>query len=191
MAGFGKKISQQLKQMILWSLALIALISAQPFLWRYVSAQAHDLQDRRTQEQQFYNLEARLAEVRQTNNDQQQLLDQLSVVFLPRGETSQVVERLEQLAERHGVVLQILGITERPVEDTKDRSGIVPVVVTLEGSGLPDQLFSYLDAVEHTQEASLVNSWSVQEVRNNPGSIPAIVHRLQMSVTFYFQSPQE
>lgn len=144
---------------------LFALIAAQPFLWRFVHRQALDLQQKRSQGQQVANVKARNDEVKKTLQTQRDFLNQLEIVSPPVDSLTQAVERVEQLGDQLGLIINLSVIQEVPASDSVVKEeNIVPVAVSVDTVGSVNLLLSFLDRVEHTQELTIIPNWTLEPV---------------------------
>ncbi len=190
--GIFKKASAQMKPLITAVVLLIILGAVQPFLWKRVATSATKLQDTQTIEQQYADLQKRLEETTKSRNEQQELFDQLSVVYPNVNNTSQVIERLEQLATQWFVIMQIRTIQEdQPIKTKSDTLKIIPLKITVEVTAPPERILSYVDAVEHMQELARITSFLLQEVDPTaPGTTPVSPDQevsLIMNIEFYLR----
>lgn len=177
---------------------LLVLIVGQTWIWGYVRSGAETLHTRRTEEQQLAELQQRLASIEAKRQEQLPLLDQLVVVFPRASDTSQVVDRLEQLADQQALRLVIQNIGTE-ASTTKTNQGLIPKVVTLRVEGTVPKLLQYIDGVEHIQEVAKVRSWSLNllavpsttPVPGQPVVIQSptnVLYQMTMNIVFYFQS---
>lgn len=172
---------------------VVGLAAAQPWLWGYVKQGAEDIHNRRTEEQQLQELAERLRLIAQKHTDQAALLDGLAIEFPRVGDTSQVVERLEQLADRQSVELTVQNIAPPPTAvPGKKPSVLSPTIVSVQVKGSATRLLQYIDAVEHVQELAIVQSWDLAAA---PPAAPASAlgpvsspgYTLAMNILFYLQ----
>lgn len=189
MSAFTGQTLGAVKQLTIAIFILAALAVSQPFLWGYVSQAAQTLYTRQTQETQLKEIEARIATVESNRFTQQALLDQLKVAFPSQVQTSQIVDRLEQLADRQNVALQIQSIAaENPEAVAKAKDKLSPLLVTVTVSGGATALLQYVAAVEHTQEVAVIRSWQMTAVASEGIAQPgAATYRLTMNIIFYLQ----
>ena len=172
-------------------LAVVALGLCQIWLWAYVGQVAETLHSRQTEEQQLQDLESRIISIENTYEGQLPLLDQLTVVFPKDSETSQVVDRLEQLADKQGVTLDIKDISNKA--DVPKDSTLLPVAITCHLTGTATKLMQYLGALEHIQELAVVRSWGLSvapPLPVPPAGAPVSAgptHQKTMNVVFYLQ----
>ena len=171
--------------------AVIALGFCQIWLWAYVGQVAETLHNRQTEEQQLQDLDSRIILIENTYEDQLPLLDQLTVVFPKDSETSQVVDRLEQLADKQGVTLEIKDISNKA--DVPKDSTLLPIAITCRLTGTATKLMQYLGALENIQEVAVVRSWALSVAPPLPApatGAPVLVgptHQMTMNVVFYLQ----
>lgn len=185
-----KKQPSLKQQLVVTILMLIALGGAQPFLWGYVKASADALHARRTEEQQLQELQARIHDIETKYKAGQPLIDQLSVPFPKTGQTSQVVDRLEQLADKTGVAMEITNILTDP-PSKKGGGNLNSFVVTVRVDGTAHGLLQYIDALEHIQEVVTLRQWVFNAVPVSativPGAKPTYPFSMNMNVVFYLQ----
>lgn len=161
---------------------LVVLVSVQPFLWRFVHRQALQLQQKRSQGQQIANVQARNQEVEKTLHMQRGFLDQLELVSPPTTSLTQAVERVEQLGDQLGLLVTITVIQEVPASNSVVKEDdIVPVAVSVDTVGSANQLLSFLDRVEHTQELSIVPRWGLTPVTLSS------TYMLNMDILFFLR----
>lgn len=179
------------KQLVVAIAIILALGTAQFFLWNFVYQSADALHTRRTEEQQLQALKAIIADVQTKFAAEKPLVDQLSVPFPKNTQTSQVVDRLEQLADKTGVLLNITNIsTETPNKKTPNQ--LNSFVATLKVDGSAHSLLQYIDAVEHIQEVTTIRQWAIVGVPPSatvlPGQPPpAPLFTMNMNILFYLQ----
>ncbi len=192
MATFALGGNQKYRRLGTTVLLLVVLVAAQPFVWRFVHARALELQQKRSQGQQIANVKARNEEVKTTLKNQENFLNQLQVVSPPLTSLTQVVERVEQLADQLGLTVNISVIQELPASGALVKEEeIVPVSVAIEAKGTVNQLLSFFDRVEHTQELSIVRTWSMApDLAPAPGVVPVVStpsYVLTMDILFFLQ----
>ncbi|MEX1997971.1 MAG: hypothetical protein WEA04_04865 [Candidatus Andersenbacteria bacterium] len=187
------RTSQQYQKIVLRSIMLVILIVAQPFLWSMVAGVANRVHAQQSQKQQIIDVQARTAQIREINVSQKEFLDQLDVVVPLAGSLSQIIERLERLATDRQLRLSILDIKEDVLEEATDLENI-PVQrfrISLQVTGTPAQLLTYIDAVEHVQELTILEDWSFVAA-TAPVSFPApdavYPYTATMSLLFFLQS---
>lgn len=179
------------KSLALTVVAVIGLGLCQIWLWAYVGQVAETLHSRQTEEQQLQDLDARIISIEKNYESQLPLLDQLAVVFPRDTETSQVVDRLEQLADKQGVTLDIKDISNKA--DVPKDSSLLPVSITCRLTGTATKLMQYLGALEHIQEVAVARSWELSAAPQLPASsagtfVVAPTHQMTMNVVFYLQN---
>lgn len=162
---------------------VVVLWGAQPWLWGYVFDVAASFRDRQTQQAQLANTLRLVEDVRQVDPAAQALLDQAAIAFPTRASAPQIVERLEALADSQTLSLQLESIREEPATNTR-RQQLIPLVVNLSVAGSPAALLGFLEKVEHMQELTQVDEWSMKPLPVPP---PAKVYRLEMRVRFFLQ----
>lgn len=180
------------RKFLITLVVVIGLGAGQPWLWGYVKQGAEDIHNRRTEEQQLQELTERLRTIEQKHTDQAPLLDGLAVVFPRARDTSQVVERLEQLADRQSVELTVQNIAPPPAGPGKKPSVLSPTIVSVQVKGSATRLLQYIDAVEHVQELAIVQSWDLAAappVAAAPAGAPVSSpgYTVAMNILFYLQ----
>lgn len=183
----------QARPLLIAGAVVVILAAVQPFLWKYVASSARGYQDKRTQAQQLRLLEDRLSLITQAIDRDRPLLRQLNASLLSRGSESQAVERIEQLADREGVILTTQSINERK-QDASDTSKILtPLDVVVQVQGEPAKLLQYIDAVEHMQEVVHIQQITMKTINPTPGKEKTTTNapvsaELSMTITFYIQN---
>lgn len=171
--------------------AAAALSGAQPWIWRYVESGAQDIHNRRTEEQQLAELTERLRVIEQKHTDQAALLDGLATIFPHADSTSQVVDRLEQLADKQSVELAIKTIGPPATAAGAKPSVLSPIVVSVEVKGSATRLLQYIDGVEHVPELATVQSWDISPftppASASPAPPPSPSFVLAINILFYLQ----
>ncbi len=177
------------RRLLVSALTLLLLLAGQFFLWRFVHQAAMTLQIKRTENQQLANLRARLRAVDEALVSQQPALDSLINVFPLLNFSSQAVEKLEGLAERHGLALTIANIKEEAAITSRGRSDIVPLAFIVKVVGNSDDLLGYLDDIEHGEELVVIKSWLLENSTDQlaASGVPTLQHSLTIDLTFYLQ----
>ncbi len=177
------------QQISLTLVLAIVLGVAQPWLWGYVEQGAEAIHNRRTEEQQLRELADRLVAIEQKHKEQASLLDGLTVIFPRVNATSQVVDRLEQLADKQSVELSIQNIGSPTTSPNKKPSVLSPTVVSVQVKGSATRLLQYIDEVEHVQELAIIQSWDLTLAPALPSPIPGASPQyvLAMNILFYLQ----
>ncbi|MBI3255750.1 MAG: hypothetical protein HYZ63_02155 [Candidatus Andersenbacteria bacterium] len=187
---FGGQAISAFKGLFVTLVLVVALGVAQIWLWRYVQTSAQTLRNRQTEEQQLEELNGRIAIIEQNYKAQLPLLDQLLVVFPQASQTSQIVDRLEQLADRQRVELSIENITTQALVESQKNTALIPLLVTMDVKGAATTLLEYLAAVEHIQEIAVVKDWQIAPLpprAPTPGEPAGASHQMTMNVIFYLQ----
>lgn len=181
-----------LKKLSTGVVVVLALVIGQPFLWMYVLSSAQHLNSVRTSDAQYVILQGRLEDIQKTSAEQQSLLEQLSVVFPDSHSVPQLVARLEQIGDEHGVVVDVQQIGEKE----RDAGGNVGahverLSITVQAFGSVDVLLAYIDAIEHIQEMTSVDSWTIEprQMSGDEIGVPqgAVQFALTARVIFYVQ----
>ena len=176
------------RKLIILGSVLLILLAVQPFLWRYVETSTEALRMKQSEKTQYQSIGSNLDKVKSTIAEQEQALEELSVVFPKKDNTSQVVGRLERLADDNGIDFQIKSILEKEVDASGQKlPGLTPLQVTLEASGDPVHLLQYLEATEHVPEVATIDSWSLQKstVTDSATGQQTTQYGLVAQVTFY------
>lgn len=193
MAGINV-VNRKYRRLVATIFLMVLLGGAQPFLWSWVNQQALHLQQQRSQDQQIANVINRNAEVKQRLTTTKEFLNQLEVVSPPTTSKTQVVERIEQLADQLGLQIDITVIQELATKETTGKEAhVIPVSMSVATTGTTAQLLRFMDRVEHTQELSVVSQWALE-----PGPPPAVVagapvtvgpapYTLTMDIFFYLR----
>lgn len=155
-------LNKHYKGVLVTAIAICTLVIVQPFLWIFVQKKAVALHDSRSQEQQIANTKDRNATIKHNLGQEREFLSQLDVVVPPRKMLTQVVERLEQLADQRYLSLKITNIKE-DLSDAKtiNNTTLIPVTATLTVEGTINQVFDYLASIEHIQELTVLTAWKV------------------------------
>lgn len=190
--------NKQYQVVIASLLVAVVLGVAQPFLWRLVRDRSIALHDSRSQSQQIVNVKDRNASIRHNLSEERELLSQLDVVVPPKRSLTQVVERLEQLADQRQLRVKITNLKEELASaDSADDATLLPVTATLAVEGTIDQALDYMSSIEHIQELSFLTSWSIVP-RAASGSAPVApgvsplptqppVYTLSANIIFYLR----
>lgn len=186
---FGGQNVSAFKGLVITLSLVVVLGTAQIWLWQYVETSALELRNRQTEEQQLTELNSRIAVIEANYKAQLPLLDQLQVVFPQQTQTSQIVDRLEQLADKQKVELSIANINTQPVSDVQKSTGLIPLLVTMDVKGSATGLLEYIGAVEHIQEIAVVRDWQMAAAKAPAaaGAPVAASHQMTMNVLFYLQ----
>jgi len=159
------KLSPHHKKAIILVVAVIVLITVQPFLWSFVLKNAASLQDKKSQQEQISGVNERADDIKKALAEQRETLSQLETVVVPAGKVSTIVEQIERKADDMNVNISIAGITEPAQSSTSSASdnslALSQVTLSLLVSGPIDSLLLYLDQLEHLPELTVVPSWSL------------------------------
>lgn len=176
-----------LRKLILLGGIAAALVGLQPWLWKYVKTSAESLQMKRLEEKHFSSLGDDLLKITATLDQQELALSELDVVFPTQESTSQVVERLERLADEEGISFEIQSITERETNAAgKKLAGLAVLNITVEAFGSPAELLRYIERVEHTPELATVDSWVIRSIAGREAGQVPLQHNLVAEISFYF-----
>jgi hypothetical protein len=155
-------VNKKYRRLAVTLFTLVVLLILQPFLWRFVHEQALTLQQERSQEQQIANVKERNDEIGRRLETAREFLTQLEAVSPPTADKTKIVERVEQLADQLGLVMDITVIQELQGSDAvASDDHVVPVSMSVSTTGPTRQLLSFFDRVEHTQELSVVPTWTL------------------------------
>ncbi len=187
------RLAKRLKMLILMVVALLIMVAAQPFLWRMVSAATEKLQVERSKAKQIETVRSLRKEVQNEYKKQQAYLDQLTVVVPMRRDILQVIERLEELAQKEGVVVEVVNIREgESIEDDKKKKkdremtmSIYPLTLSVSLISDPGLILRYVEAVENAREITAVKSFKISPFMYPSGQRYA--YKLEMDINFYLQ----
>lgn len=164
-------------------LMVIILAVGQVWLWGSVFDAASTFRDRQTQQQQLANVRQLTEDIRAQDSAQQTLVEQATVAFPVSESVPHVVERVEALAEAQGLPLKLESIAEQRV--ALKTAQLVPFDLNLTLNGSPHALLAFLDAVEHMQELTRIESWGMKPaLTRQPGTR---VYDLTMKLRFFLQ----
>jgi hypothetical protein len=189
---------------------VLVLSGAQPFLWKWVKSRSVALHELRIQAEQIEEVKKRTEEMQDNYDNQKVFVAQLDSVVPQSRNALQVVERLETATQGLGVSLQVSRIDEgvelkqgevptvsaeaaQPEDDIKvtarERSWIFPLFITITATGRPEALIEYIDAVEHVQELSHIQKFTIAPASGNAisGTQAEGDYQLSMTVVFYLQ----
>jgi len=169
-------------------LLLVILVGAQPLLWRLVKRQAELVHERRTLEQQQADVQSRVDLMRDSLNSQQDIIATLDAVAPRFVSLPQAVERLELLADRRNLSLEIQGIVK---QTGTQQNALSPVTVSLRVFGPIEKVLDFMEQIEYVQELTQIESWQLE-----PTEAPAGValdeagnnYRLSAEVIFFLRS---
>jgi len=219
MVGFlSGKMSVALKSLITTSVIVLALLVLQPFLWKMVQNRAEVLHEKRTQAEQIEEVRRRIENIQENYDSQRIFIEQLTSVIPQSRDALQVIERLETASQGLDVLLEVSRIDEglplRSVEDlqetdeTEARSvaeesatvaggeagRIFPLYITLTVTGVPEVLIEYIDAIEHVQELSRIQKFTLSPAVSEEEQLTGVESRnfqLLMTVIFYLQGSSD
>jgi len=169
-------------------LLLVVLTVVQPLLWRLVKRQAEAVHARRTIEQQRMDVAERNERVRGDLTARQESLGVVDAIAPEFTQLPQAVERLELLADRRALSIEIQGINQGVVSSS---DALQPVTVSMRVFGPIETLYDFMEQLEHVQELTRLESWQLQ-----PTSAPPSVevadslnnYVLAADVVFYLQN---
>ncbi len=152
---------------------VVILLTIQPFLWGYVGSRARQLHANQTNEEQFALLSQKLIESQQAFSDIQPRLLKLSDSFPSSITISQVVGRIEALADTKHVAIELKSIEDVSSLDA-GKGKITTKRITADVSGPIDALLSFLEVMEHQKEVLSIESWDVVQAASQ-SSLPVTV----------------
>ncbi len=164
---------------------LLALGILQPFLWTYVGDRARQLHMSQTNEEQFALLSQKLIESQQAFSDAQPRLLKFTDVFPPSNTVSQVVGRIEALADTRQLSIELKSIEDTtPIEAGKGT--INTKRITSEVTGSVNELFSFLEAMENQKEFLSIESWDIITTAglSQQNSVPTF--KMTLHTIYYF-----
>jgi len=161
--GTEKLLKSEYRKLGWVLLITVLLVILQPVLWSVVQGRAEAYRQKRSQRTQIDEITRRNEAIETDLRDHQDDLSKLTLSVPEFSALTQVVERLEVLADRRD--LKNLDITN--IYEVTDQSefGIVPVRVSFRVTGGEDNLLAYLVEVEHVPELTQVSSWSLLPAR--------------------------
>lgn len=163
---------------------LLILAALQPFLWSYVGDRARQLHMSQTNEEQFALLSQKLIESQQAFSQAQPRLLQLADSFPASNTISQVVGRIEALADAKHLIIELKSIEDAtPVE--AGRGTIVTKRITAEVTGSVESLFSFLESMENQKEFISIESWDVV-MDTSPQQTSQTVFKMTLRAIYYF-----
>lgn len=166
---------------------IVVLGGGQFFLWQYVSSVAGQLHSHRTNTEQSQVLSAKISEARRLLLLEQKKLSGLSAVFPSKEAVSQVVGRIEALADDKKLQLDIAGIEDgKPVEAGKEV--FLTKVFSIHVVGPADALLAFFEGLEHQKELIEIHSWNIASDTPDPNTtVPTIPQfALTLKATYYF-----
>lgn len=203
--------SSVVKVLVVLSALAALLIGAQPFLWGWVKSRSIALHELRIRAEQIEEVRKRTQEMQENYDNQKVFVAQLDSVVPPSRNAIQVIERLETATQGLDVSLQVSRIDEgvalkqsqaaeleeadqpkttpsKTSNNDESVVAIVPLFITVNVTGKPEKLVEYIDAVEHVQELSYIQKFTITPAPNKAsvtGGEPDF--QLLMTVVFYLQ----
>jgi 50S ribosomal subunit-associated GTPase HflX len=159
MSAFSRVVYNPLLR-ALWP-ALILLLAQFP-LWILVERFATTLHEKRAQSLQIADLDRRNEEVSAALKGQEEYIDQLDVVTPPLVSLTQVVERVEQLADQQRLAVSLQDISQPTATSNQKELHLSQIRLSITVSGTADQVLNYLDQLEHIPELTVVDAWSLK-----------------------------
>ncbi len=156
------------------------LIGIQPFLWGYVAERSRQLHLTQTNEEQFVLLSQKFIESQQAFSQAQSSILKLADSFPSSSTISQVVGRIEALADSNYLVIELKSIEDMtPLE--AGPGNILRKRITTEVTGSVNSLFSFLETMENQKEVLSIQSWDVVRIL---ASQP--VFKMTLHTVYYF-----
>lgn len=207
-----------IRSLVFLVIYFLALLILQPFLWGMVETRALALHERRTLTEQIKETEIRNREIRNKYESQSIYIEQLASVIPGSSDALQVIERLETATQGLDVQVEVSRIDEGTsiksiigkdtklnveggitIEETMAVSGekvskIFPLYITLIVTGPPEALIDYIDAVEHVQELSMIQKFTLSPRVPKIGQDVQLDQRdfqLLMTAVFYLQNESD
>ncbi|HBE90731.1 MAG: hypothetical protein A3E37_03105 [Candidatus Andersenbacteria bacterium RIFCSPHIGHO2_12_FULL_46_9] len=199
------------KILIVLSVIVVFLIGLQPFLWGWVKSRSIALHEVRIRAEQVEEVKKRTKEMQENYDNQKVFVAQLDSVVPPSRNALQVIERLETATQGLNVTLEVSRIdegvalkqgqevgleeTDQPrtvLPQTKNNDerkvSIIPLLITVNATGRPENLVEYIDVVEHVQELSYIQKLTISPAPNKANATEnETAFQLLMTVVFYLQ----
>ena len=209
--NFTNQRASVVKVLVVLSLAGLLFAGLQPFLWGWVKNRSLALHELRIQAEQIEEVKKRTKEMQDNYNNQKVFVAQLDSVVPQSRNALQVIERLETAAQGlivklevsridegvelnldGGAVLEETGAAKPAAKKTKNNnepgSSIFPLFITVTATGKPEALVEYIDAVEHVQELSYIQKFTLSPASAAVGATEVSGdYQLLMTVVFYLQ----
>ena len=139
---------------------VVILLAIQPFLWGYVGGRSRQLHSNQANEEQFALLSQKLIESQQAFSDTQPRLLGIIDSFPFPAAISQVVGRIEALADTKHVAIELKSIEDGfPLEAGAGK--ITTKRITAQATGSVESIFSFLEAMENQKEFLAIESWDI------------------------------
>lgn len=183
------QMRRRYQRLALSLLLLVVVVGVQPLVWRFVKSQARLVHSRRTLQQQQADVRLRAQAMHDNVVGNAETIATLDAVVPPLSFLPQAVERLELLADKRSLSLQIISINQRPDAEVP---AVVPVGITLLAFGPIETIIDFMDQIEQLQEVTSIASWQLE-----PAALPAgelgtangSNYRLSAEVLFFFAQP--
>lgn len=175
------------RKFVISGLAITVLLGIQPYLWRLVGRETASIHTMRTSSEQEGKLRSDIEDVTRFFENQSPSLELLAVSFPKRTSSIALVERLEELAARERVILEIRDIIEKEELDKKSHPSIIPLVITGKATGSVSQIFRFLHDIEHAREFASIETWQLGRILGEPTSEQPISHEMVFNAIFYLQ----
>ena len=156
-----KKIRLRWGGLIRWVIGLAVVVALQPWLWQAVTERAATLQQQRQLAQQLAQAAEQLSQLQAADQEAAERLSQLETLAPPAEQLTTLLGRLERVAAERALRFELLSITEEPAGFAGVTEPLQAVSVSAQATGSPDQLVSFMQAIEYAPELVLVASWSL------------------------------
>ena len=209
--SFTNQGTSAAKVLVVLSVAVLLLAGLQPFLWSWVKNRSIALHELRIQAEQIEEVKKRTKEMKDNYNNQKIFVAQLDSVVPQSRNALQVIERLETATQGLNVKLEVSRIDEgaelklgegvgpeepglvEPVPDlardnSKPGNSVFPLFITVTVTGKPEALVEYIDVVEHVQELSYIQKFTISPAVSAQNlTVEDSEFQLLMTVVFYLQ----
>jgi len=169
----------------------LALLVGQFWLWMRVRTSLEEWRSASSLEEQREIINSRSGSIEGVLRQQKILLDQLSIVAPPVANVSQLIDRLERMADERQLTVRVRNIAEGRGQ------GVVPLDLEIRATGSMDDLLSYLQAIEHLQELTRLTQWTVSQetvrrgVQDSQTTVASEqLYSMSMNMSFYVQLDQ-
>lgn len=170
-------------------LLVLILAGAQPLVWRLVKRQAQVVHSRRTLQQQQADVRSRAEAMQNSLAQNADTIVIISAAAPPITSLSQAVERVELLADKRSLSLDVLNIAQRPDSAVET---VIPVAISLRVFGPIETILEFMEQIEQLQELTMLESWQLEPAAAPPGVVGAQTsgnYRLDAVVLFIFTQP--
>lgn len=153
------------RQLLRIVLVLVVVVAVQPFLWRFAQYRVSTVRDQQARNGQIAAVREQNQQIEQAIKTQQQLIDQLDIIAPRPTALNQVVERLEQLADKQQLRIDISSIKEVTSTSRRKAAVVTPVTAVIEIRGSVTAVLQYIEQLEHTPELTVVRSFTLKPNR--------------------------